>query len=82
MHYLMKKLLQASLFFLPLLGVSQAQKKPNIIIILADDLGWGDVGFHGSQIKTPNIDQLAKDGVVLNRYYVAPICSPTRMYFQ
>lgn len=53
-------------------------KKPNIIIILADDLGWGDVGFHGSSIKTPNIDQLAKDGVELTRYYTAPISSPTR----
>jgi len=57
---------------------SQAGKRPNIIIILADDLGWGDVGFHGSEIKTPNIDQLAKEGVVLNHYYTAPICSPTR----
>ena len=57
---------------------STEQKKPNIIIILADDLGWGDVGFHGSFIKTPNIDQLSKEGVELTRYYTAPICSPTR----
>lgn len=62
----------------PLVGVSQANKLPNIIIILADDLGWGDVGFHGSEIKTPNIDKLAGEGVVLNRYYTASICSPTR----
>lgn len=53
-------------------------KKPNIIIILADDLGWGDLGYHGSDIKTPNIDQLSKEGIILNRYYTAPICSPTR----
>jgi arylsulfatase B len=53
-------------------------KKPNIIIILADDLGWGDVGYHGSAIRTPNIDRLAKEGIELNRYYVAAVCSPTR----
>jgi len=65
------------LLVLPILSFGQA-KKPNIVIILADDLGWGDVGFHGSEIKTPNIDQLAKEGVELTRYYTAPICSPTR----
>ncbi|MGI8581751.1 MAG: arylsulfatase B [Chitinophagaceae bacterium] len=78
MYNLTKKFLQSALFFLPLLSFSQSQKKPNIIIILADDLGWGDVGYHGSPIKTPNIDRLSKEGVILNRYYVAPICSPTR----
>lgn len=57
---------------------SQPDKKPNIIIILADDLGWGDVGYHGSDIKTPNIDRLAKEGIELNRYYTAAVCSPTR----
>ncbi len=51
---------------------------PNIIIILADDLGWGDVGYHGSTIKTPNIDKLSREGIELDRYYVAPICSPSR----
>lgn len=56
----------------------QQAQRPNIIIILADDLGWGDVGFHGSEIKTPHLDQLAKEGVILNRYYTAPVCSPTR----
>ncbi|NEW81300.1 MAG: arylsulfatase [Mariniphaga sp.] len=72
----MKKLFNL-LLMLPILSIAQT-RKPNIIIILADDLGWGDVGFHGSAIKTPNIDQLAKDGVELTRYYAAPICSPTR----
>lgn len=51
---------------------------PNIVVIIADDLGWGDVGYHGSEIRTPNIDKLAKEGVELNRFYTTPICSPTR----
>lgn len=52
---------------------------PNIIIIVADDLGWGDVGFHGSrQVQTPNIDVLAADGIILHNYYVSPICTPSR----
>jgi arylsulfatase A-like enzyme len=53
-------------------------KRPNIVYILADDLGWKDVGFHGSDIKTPNIDKLAEGGVRLEQFYVQPMCTPTR----
>lgn len=60
------------------LNAQTSGEKPNIIIILADDLGWGDVGFHGSEIMTPNLDKLAGEGVILNHFYTAPICSPTR----
>lgn len=60
------------------LAFAQRPRGPNIVIILADDLGWGDVGFHGSAIKTPHIDELAKEGVILDRFYTAPVCSPTR----
>ena len=73
-----KQKLFSVVFLISFLGWSQNNKKPNIIIILADDLGWGDVGYHGSEIHTPNIDQLAKDGLRMERFYVAPICSPTR----
>ncbi|MEE9362113.1 MAG: sulfatase-like hydrolase/transferase [Cellulophaga sp.] len=54
--------------------------RPNIILIMADDLGWGDVGFNGNKIiKTPHLDQLASKGIVFNRFYAAaPVCSPTR----
>ncbi len=64
-----------------LLGVSAvAAERPNIILILADDLGYGDVGFHGStQIPTPNLDRLAASGVVFTQAYVsAPVCAPSR----
>lgn len=53
-------------------------RKPNIVVILADDLGYGDVGYHGSDIQTPNIDKLARVGIKLESFYVAPMCSPTR----
>jgi arylsulfatase B len=53
-------------------------RRPNIVVLLADDLGWRDVGYHGGDIATPNIDRLAEEGVRLERFYVAPLCSPTR----
>jgi len=53
-------------------------EQPNIVILLADDLGWADLGFRGSDIQTPNIDRLAAEGVHLERLYVMPICTPTR----
>ncbi len=55
-----------------------ATQKPNIVFILADDYGWNDIGYHGSEIKTPYLDSLASYGVKLENYYVQPICTPTR----
>lgn len=56
--------------------------RPNVVVILADDAGWGDYGVTGNtQIQTPRIDSLAKDGVTLDRFYVCPVCSPTRAEF-
>lgn len=51
---------------------------PNIVFILADDLGWGDVAFHGGNAPTPHLDRLASEGLELAQHYVAPVCSPTR----
>lgn len=72
-------------FLLPLL-IASCQKKsteatrPNIILIMTDDQGWGDTGYNGHPyLKTPNIDEMASSGVVFNRFYAASaVCSPTR----
>ncbi|XP_060582982.1 arylsulfatase B-like, partial [Ruditapes philippinarum] len=56
-------------------------KRPNIVFIVADDLGWNDVGFHNPSMITPNIDKLAYQGVLLNHSYVQPVCSPSRHAF-
>jgi len=73
------------LFFLFQVANAQqnhAIKKPNVLIIIADDQGWGDLGFTGNRsVSTPNLDQLAKSGVVLDRFFVSPVCSPTRAEF-
>ena len=77
----MKKLILALGCFLLLVSCStETDSKPNIIIILADDAGYSDFGFMGSdEIKTPNLDQLAFDGVTFNNAYVsASVCSPSR----
>jgi len=54
-------------------------RKPNVVIILSDDQGWGDLKINGNtNIETPNIDKLANSGVAFDRFYVCPVCSPTR----
>ncbi|XP_078531337.1 arylsulfatase B [Lissotriton helveticus] len=62
----------------PLPGAARGPQPPHIVFILADDLGWNDVGFHGSEIKTPHLDKLSAQGVRLGSYYVQPICTPSR----
>lgn len=57
---------------------ASAAAKPNFVFIIADDLGWADVAFHGGNAPTPHLDKLAAEGVELTRHYVAPVCSPTR----
>ena len=66
------------LFLLLLSALARAADQPNIVFLLADDLGYTDVGFHGSEIKTPHIDRLAAGGAKLEAFYVQPVCSPTR----
>ncbi len=58
-----------------------AADQPNIVVLLADDMGWNAVGYHNDEFQTPNIDSIASQGLELNRFYVAPMCSPTRAGF-
>ena len=70
-------ILLISVFFYPL--IITASDKPNVILILTDDQGFGDVGFHGNtELKTPNLDQLAKQSTEFTNFYVQPLCTPTR----
>lgn len=59
-------------------ATSTAAEQPNILLIVADDLGWSDVGWHGGFGKTPTMDQLVRQGVELDQHYVQPVCTPTR----
>ena len=54
-------------------------KQPNILVIVVDDLGWAGVGYHSKSMTTPNLDKMAKEGTELQRFYVYPVCSPTRV---
>ena len=60
------------------LQFASSSKSPHIVLVVIDDLGWSDVGFQGSVIRTPNINKLATEGVILENYYVQPLCTPTR----
>ena len=54
-------------------------EKPNILIFLSDDQGWGDLSINGNtNLSTPNIDNIGKNGAIFERFYVSPVCSPTR----
>ena len=64
---------------LAVVNVASGAERPNILIIVADDMGWADVGYHGSPIPTPHIDRLCRTGVELDQHYVAPVCTPTRV---
>ena len=57
-------------------------KAPNVVVLLADDAGWGDYSFNGNrQVATPHIDGIAKAGAHFDRFFVQPVCAPTRSEF-
>ena len=68
----------AAYFLLVALHIASCSNPPHIVLTVIDDLGWSDVGFQGSAIHTPNINRLAAEGVILDNYYVQPLCTPTR----
>lgn len=59
-------------------AVLAASERPNILLIIADDMGYSDLGITGSEIKTPTLDELARSGVIIDNFHVADTCSPTR----
>lgn len=73
-------LLQEATVRVTLAQSRQTTERPNIILVMADDLGWGDTGFNGNKtVKTPHLDEMANAGIRFNRFYAgAPVCSPTR----
>lgn len=62
----------------PAAGPTATQRKPNLLVIVADDLGWSDLGSFGGEIATPNLDAIATSGVRFTGFHTAPTCSPTR----
>lgn len=63
-------------------GAAQTPARPNVVVILSDDQGWGDLSIHGNtNLSTPHIDSLARDGALAERFFVCPVCSPTRAEF-
>jgi arylsulfatase A-like enzyme len=68
---------------LPAAGVRASRaadpRRPNVVLIMTDDQGWGDLGYHGNdKIKTPHLDALARQSLALTNFYVSPVCTPTR----
>lgn len=63
----------------PQAAVQESQRRPNVLLVVADDLGWSDVGWHGGFGRTPHMDRLVREGVELDRHYVQPVCTPTRV---
>jgi arylsulfatase A-like enzyme len=72
---------RALLLAAPLLAAGAPEERPNVLVILADDLGWNDIALHGSQTPTPHIDRLAASGVAFRNLIVSSVCSPTRAAF-
>ena len=62
-------------------NINADNSRPNILVIMGDDFGFSDLGVFGSEISTPNLDQLGREGKILTNYYTHPVCSPARSTF-
>src|SRR5689334_4866083 len=80
MHIRGRSIIAALVLLLPTLSLAQPQRPPNIVYILADDLGYGDLGCYGHPtIRTPNLDRMAREGMRFTDFYAAsPVCTPSR----
>lgn len=74
----MQRIVSIVVLTLAALGAHAQAPRPNILVIVADDLGYADVGAYGSDIRTPNIDALAREGVLFTQYHASPLCATTR----
>ena len=72
-------LIALALLFVPVFGSQAQPQRPNIVLIVTDDQGWADIGYHNDEVRTPNMDKLASMGVELDAHYVQPQCTPTRV---
>lgn len=78
-HSFRTLLLALCVLFFGNVRTATAQARPNIVLILADDQGWGDLSMNGNtNVRTPNIDRIGKEGAQFSRFYVSPLCAPTR----
>ena len=65
--------------FAAAIQLAEAAPRPNIVVILVDDLGYSDLGCYGGEIETPNLDRMAAEGMKFTQAYATPVCSPTRI---
>ena len=69
----------AVLFFFAAIGLASADDRPNIVLMMVDDLGFADFGCYGSEIETPHIDAMAKDGIQFTQFYNTAKCHSSRV---
>ena len=82
MHRVLAVFLAASTVLSVVTDSQATARQPNVVVILADDQGWGDLSVNGnSNLSTPHIDSLARDGATMQHFYVCPVCAPTRAEF-